>query len=102
MKLEQAIVVGGELAIRFTDGMEMYLRLPYLRANCPCAGCQQKRDALAAEGIQGGDAPDTALSAVDVVGGYAVRLVWGDGHGSGIYTFELLRKLDELFRSHSA
>lgn len=102
MKLEQAIVVGDELAIRFTDGTEMYIRLPYLRANCPCAACQQKRDAMAAEGIGGRDAPDTGLSAVDVVGGYAVRLVWGDGHGSGIYTFELLRKLDELFRSHSA
>jgi DUF971 family protein len=101
MKLEQAIVVGEELAVRFMDGTEMYFPLPYLRANCPCAACLQKRDDLAAAGFAMDNAASTPLSAVDVVGGYAVRLVWSDGHGSGIYSFELLRKLDDLFRDRA-
>lgn len=96
MKLEQSIVVGEELAVRFMDGAEIYLPLPYLRANCPCAACQQKRDDLAAAGFAFDKAKSPPLTAVDVVGGYAVRLVWGDGHGSGIYSFEFLLKLDDL------
>ncbi len=98
MKLEQAIVVGDELAIRFLDGTEMYLPLPYLRVNCPCAACQQTRDSMAVAGVAPAQTARTSLSAVDVVGGYAVRLVWADGHGSGIYSFDLLRELDDLFR----
>jgi DUF971 family protein len=102
MKLEQAIVVGEELAVRFADGAEIYLPLPYLRANCPCAACQQNRDDLAAAGFAKANAPGVPLTAVDVVGGYAVRLVWGDGHGSGIYSFDLLRNLDGLLRGNGA
>lgn len=95
MNFEQATVVGGELAIRFACGVEMYLPLPYLRANCPCAECHQKRSALGYAGIVGKDSQARHLSAVEAVGGYAVRLVWSDGHGSGIYSFDLLRQLSE-------
>ena len=37
------------------------------------------------------------LYLVDIqrVGRYAVRLVWNDGHRTGIYTFEFLRELSE-------
>jgi len=27
------------------------------------------------------------------VGGYAIQPAWGDGHSTGIYSFEYLRKL---------
>ena len=98
MKLEHADVIGGELAVRFSDGREIYLQLPYLRANCPCAACQQQRDSLAASGLVSiAPASNTALSSVDEVGGYALRLTWSDGHGSGIYSFDLLRILEERF-----
>ena len=29
------------------------------------------------------------------VGGYAVQPIWGDGHSSGLYSFEYLRKVAE-------
>jgi DUF971 family protein len=29
------------------------------------------------------------------VGGYAIQPVWGDGHSSGLYSFEYLRKVAE-------
>jgi DUF971 family protein len=30
---------------------------------------------------------------VEPVGGYAVRIDWSDGHGSGIYSFDYLRSI---------
>jgi DUF971 family protein len=29
------------------------------------------------------------------VGGYAIQPVWGDGHASGLYSFEYLKKVAE-------
>jgi DUF971 family protein len=35
------------------------------------------------------------LAGVEAVGKYALQLVWMDGHRTGIYTFEYLRRLCE-------
>ena len=44
--LENAAVIGNELALSFADGLEVYLPLPMLRRACPCAVCQGEPDAL--------------------------------------------------------
>jgi DUF971 family protein len=71
-------------------------RLPYhhLRANCPCASC---RDEWTGERIldPASIRPDLKLEGMEPVGSYAVRFVWNDGHGSGLYTWETLRRLAE-------
>jgi DUF971 family protein len=36
-----------------------------------------------------------AIERIDVVGNYAVRLVFDDGHDSGLYAWDLLRDLGE-------
>jgi len=33
--------------------------------------------------------------AFDLVGGYALQPVWADGHSSGLFSFEYLRRLGE-------
>src|SRR3954447_12713078 len=69
-------------------------RLPYrgLRANCPCASC---RDEWTGERILDPATirPDLKLEGMEAVGNYAVRPVWNDGHGSGLYTWETLGRL---------
>jgi len=35
------------------------------------------------------------LRRIASVGGYAVQPIWGDGHSSGLYSFEYLRKVAE-------
>lgn len=35
------------------------------------------------------------LKGVETVGGYALKFVWGDGHDTGLYTWEHLRDLCE-------
>lgn len=71
-------------------------RVPYrhLRAQCPCASCRDEwtgKRILDPETIR----PDLKLEGMEPVGTYAVRLAWNDGHDTGLYTWEALRKTAE-------
>ncbi len=96
--LEQAVLIGNELALSFADGFEAYLPLPMLRRACPCAACQGEPDAMGRvvrpKVEHGPNAFD--LLKFERVGGYALQLFWGDGHSSGIYTYAYLQKLAAL------
>ena len=35
------------------------------------------------------------LNSIQTVGNYALQLIWGDGHQTGIYTFDYLREICE-------
>jgi DUF971 family protein len=69
-------------------------RLPYrfLRAECPCASC---RDEWTGDRLldPGTIRPDLGIEGMEPVGNYAVRLAWNDGHSSGLYTWETLKRL---------
>jgi DUF971 family protein len=96
--LEQAALIGNELALSFADGFEAYLPLPMLRRACPCALCQGEPDAMGRvirpKVEHGPKAFD--LMKFETVGGYAIQLFWADGHSSGIFTFAYLQKLAAL------
>lgn len=98
--LENAAVIGGELALCFADGMEVYLPLPMLRRACPCAACQGEPDALGRvvrPRVEHGPGA-FELTRWEAVGGYALQLCWADGHATGLYTFDYLRRLDSMPR----
>ena len=82
------------------DGKESNFPLRLLRKHCPCAGCQGERDILGRTLMPivktTYDGPITA-SGASLVGNYALRIDWADGHNAGIYTFEFLRGLDALY-----
>ena len=98
MILENATVIGEELALVFNDGREIYLPLAMLRRTCPCAACQGEPDALGRVVKPHVDYGPGAfeLRRFEAVGGYALQLFWGDGHSTGIYSFDYLAKLDSL------
>lgn len=88
--------IGSELAIRWSDGGEDFFPLEKLRRACPCAGCHGEVDILGNVYKN----PDKPLppSAFELkrfvpVGGYAIQLFWADGHGSGIFAFDYLKRL---------
>jgi DUF971 family protein len=89
-------IVGEELAIKWDDGSESFLPLEKLRLCCPCAGCQGERDVM---GNLYQSPPQPLLPAsfqivrVSSIGGYAVQPVWADGHNTGLYSFEYLRRV---------
>jgi DUF971 family protein len=96
--LENAAIVGGELALAFADGFEAYLPLTMLRRACPCAVCQGEPDALGRvirPKVEHGPRAFELLK-FELVGGYAIQPFWADGHSSGIFTFAYLQKLAEL------
>jgi DUF971 family protein len=88
--------IGGELAVKWDDGGESFIALEELRRRCPCAGCQGERDILGNVYKN----PEKKLSAVAFelkrivsVGGYAIQPVWADGHATGIYSFDYLKRI---------
>jgi DUF971 family protein len=87
------------LMITWADGRQSILPLRMLRKFCPCAGCQGERDILGRTRMPivqtTYDGPITATGA-ELVGNYALRIEWADGHSAGIYTFAYLRELDAL------
>ncbi len=96
--LENATVIGNELALSFADGFEAYLALPMLRRACPCAACQGEPDALGRvirPRVEHGPKA-YELQKFEPVGGYAILLFWGDGHATGIYSYTYLQMLASL------
>ncbi len=91
-------VIGEELAIKWDDGSEGFLKLESLRRHCPCAGCQGERDVMG-NLYKAPPKPLTPASfqirAFAPIGGYGFQPTWGDGHATGIYSFDTLRELAE-------
>ena len=88
--------IGEELAIRWDDGGEDYIPLEKLRRHCPCAGCKGEVDIMG--NVYRNPArplsPDAfRLVRIERVGGYAIQPVWVDGHATGIYGFDYLKRL---------
>ena len=63
-----------------------------LRMSCPCAGCVDEttgRRRLTEAHV----AQDVRPLKVELVGRYAISITWSDGHTTGIYAFDRLRKM---------
>ena len=88
-KLRNLAVTAGELALAWGDGHESYIPFERLRGACPCALCQRGESSVAGKG----SGPSPAIRALVPVGAYAVQVVWSDGHDTGIYSFDTLRRL---------
>jgi DUF971 family protein len=91
-------LIGDEFAIAWDDGKESYFPAAMLRGASPSAETQGERDIL---GNQYGGHPPRAFPGVQIVswehvGNYALRFDFSDGHRTGIYSFEYLRKLGGL------
>ena len=91
-----------ELAIRWVDGREDFIPLESLRRFCPCAACMRESDIFGTtyrppqrpygtESFQ--------LRKLPWVGNYAVQPLWGDGHSTGLYTWEWLRRIADAVKS---
>ena len=93
--------IGRELAIRWDDETEDFLALETLRRACPCAGCSGEVDILG--NLYKNPEKPLQSKAFELirfvpVGGYAIQLYWADGHNSGLYTFEYLKKIAAVRR----
>jgi DUF971 family protein len=88
--------IGSELAIKWDDGGESFIPLEKLRRCCPCAGCKGETDIMGKVYKNPEQKlPPAAFELVrfESVGGYAIQPVWRDGHTTGIYSFDYLRRV---------
>jgi DUF971 family protein len=88
-------VIGTEVAIVWDDGVESYFTFEKLRAASPSASNLGERDILGNQYGGGGLKNFAGVLVVgwERVGNYAIRFDFSDGHNSGLYSFDYLRKL---------
>lgn len=80
------------LHVAFDDGKAFALPAEYLRVESPSAEVQghtadQKQIVAGKRNV--------GISRIEPVGNYAVRLIFDDGHDSGLYSWVVLREMGE-------
>ncbi len=96
IQINQTEVVNDLLLIKWSDDTDSAIPLTLLRDNCPCASCAGEKDALGNIYIgppQQMTQQSYQLRQLQPVGYYGLRPFWTDGHSTGIYTIELLKKI---------
>lgn len=78
------------LSVSFADGTAADLSCEYLRVFSPSA---EVRGHGLPEPILIAGKQDVAIQSIEPVGHYAVKLVFDDGHDSGLYSWEVLYDL---------
>ena len=91
------IIDKDKLSLTWNNDSLSIISLKYLRDECPCAGCKgetilfrtyrpPKPSVLS---------PDMyKIKSIDVVGDYAIKIIWKDGHDTGIYSWTYLKTLE--------
>ena len=79
-----------DLEVRFGDGMNARLSAEFLRVHSPSA---EVKGHAAGEGMLVTDKETVGIKAIEPVGLYAVRIVFDDGHNTGLYTWAYLYEM---------
>jgi len=82
------------LNIAFSDGTATSLPAEYLRIESPSAEVQGHS---AAEKKLVPGKRDVAITAIEPVGNYAIRLTFSDGHDTGIFSWDILARLGQEY-----
>ncbi len=100
-KVRVLLTEGKGLEIDWQDGHRSAWSFAWLRDGCPCATCVEERKN---EGRKIGQPkaqssqllpmykPPAKPASAHAVGRYALQFNWQDGHSSGIYSWEYLRR----------
>ncbi|HEX3730002.1 MAG TPA: DUF971 domain-containing protein [Opitutaceae bacterium] len=90
-------LIGGEIAIAWSDRAESFFTAEILRAASPSAETRGERDIFGQQ--HGGEAPRSypgvRVLGWEQVGNYALRFDFSDGHRTGLYSYEYLRRLGD-------
>ena len=107
-------IAGEGVEVQWSDSVTHLLTNELLRRQCPCAECRELRGEGAGHArpltpvpgekkgkssllrvVEHEKQEELQLERIWGVGNYAIGMVWGDGHDSGIYTYYYLRELGE-------
>ena len=86
------------LTVRWADGTTSYFSVTYLRRMSPSAEARQFREQIEKNPLTVLPAAPAGrgliAEAAELVGNYAIRIRFSDGHSTGIYSWEYLRSID--------
>lgn len=88
-----------ELILSWPDGQLSTYTAATLRRNCPCASCRTDRQQQADNPLHIlANVPDQEpqMSGAELMGNYAIKIIWSDGHDTGIFDYRYLRTLDAI------
>ena len=83
------------VTVTYLDGYVARFELVSLRQGCPCAACRELRE----RGEDSWPRPNSPLPLriehAELHGAWGLSVTWNDGHATGIYPFDLLRRWHE-------
>jgi DUF971 family protein len=87
------------LTVHWSDGSRSFYPIGYLRRMSPSADQKQLREEMERNPLTvlpSGSASQGPLRAIgaEMVGNYAIRIRFSDGHDTGIYSWQYLREID--------
>ncbi|WP_419804543.1 gamma-butyrobetaine hydroxylase-like domain-containing protein [Terriglobus sp.] len=103
-KISVDVTGGTGMTILWKDNHRSHWSFPFLRDACPCATCHEEREKTGRAPGEPKPAPQSAFPMykepvrprkAEPIGRYAIKFHWNDGHESGIYAWDYLRRLDE-------
>ncbi len=84
------------LEITWHDGAVHRLPFRFLRCECPCAGCIDEMTGIRTLDIE--TIPEEIKpTGIAFSGNYALKITWSDRHDSGLYTWDRLRSLGQMY-----
>jgi len=84
----------GNLAVKWQDNTESSYTPYHLRVNCPCADCIDENSGTRT--LDPKKVPlDLTIRSFEAIGRYAIAIKFSDGHDSGIFRYDFLRKMAE-------
>lgn len=85
------------LSVTWADGATSFFPLPYLRRMSPSAEARELREQMEKNPLTvlpAGSGGPLRASDAELVGNYALRIVFSDGHKTGLYSWSYLREID--------
>ncbi len=88
------------LTVEWSDGTASYYSIAYLRRMSPSADMRQLRDEMVSNPLTvlpnrgGGHGGPLVAESAEMVGNYAIKIRFSDGHDTGIYSWRYLRQID--------
>ena len=96
MKPTQIKVVNQkDLLIKWDVEPDSLINIRRLRRLCPCATCVTYREGQSKTYIPMYTSDQVKISKINLVGNYAIGIIWKDGHNTGIYEYSYLKFLAE-------
>ena len=80
------------VTVTFDDGAVCRYDLVDLRRSCPCATCRNVREQGEEAWPRPGAPQPLAVVDAELVGAWGISFTWNDGHATGIYPWDALRR----------